>query len=290
MTADIAQVDKILQELWDKDVKAWNKWWVPIFRRFASDLIFDAKLRRGQIVLDVGTGTGVAAIEAAKRVRPGGIVFGIDRSSPMLKLAEATKPRMAAKNLYYLVMDADHMLFQDEFFDGIVSNCRISYASFPRTICEILRVLCKGGTFALNDWHLIEVPVHRKFGEILQQYRTDRPSEKLRILRASLSTYERTGNRFASPEVLPDELKRAGFSETTSRRRKYRIRLDGLQQYLDMWLRRAALQQELVELSRVQRSRLLAELRSGLKSFERGGRFIMDWDVNFIRAKKPGQD
>jgi ubiquinone/menaquinone biosynthesis C-methylase UbiE len=286
----MVQADKILQELWDKDVKAWDKWWVPIFRKFASDLVSGAKVRRGQIVLDVGTGTGVAAIEAAKRVRPGGIVFGIDRSSPIVKLAEATKPRVAARNLCYLVMDADHMLFQDEFFDGVVSNCGISYVNFPGTVCEVFRVLRKGGTFGLNDWHLIDVPAHRKFGEILQQYRTDRPSEKLQILRAALSTYEHTGNRYAAPRVVQDELKRAGFNETTLQIRNYRIRLHGVQQYLDLRLKRAALQQELVELSRLQRTRLLTELKSGLKSFERGGRFIMDWNVNFIRAKKLGRD
>ena len=287
MTVDIVQAEKILQDMWDKDVEQWRQWWVPIFRKFAGDLISDAGLRPGQIVLDIGTGTGVAAVEAARKVRPGGIVLAIDRSSRMLEFAETDTPR-AARNLCYLVMDGDNMLFPDEMLDGVVSNCGISYASFLKAVTEIFRVLRKGGRFTFNDWHLIDVPAHRKFGGILQEYRTNRPSEELRIQRAALALYEHTGNRYMNLDVLVDELKSASFTNISVKRRSYKIKLNGVQHYLDLRLRRAALKQELSELSKPQRARLLAELRNGLKVFVHGDRFILDWDVTFVQAEKPG--
>ena len=44
---------------------------------------------RDQLVLDIGTGTGVAAFEAARRVKSGGFVFGIDRLGSMLAAEES---------------------------------------------------------------------------------------------------------------------------------------------------------------------------------------------------------
>jgi hypothetical protein len=75
---NVEEADRILQDLWDRDAVAWDTYWVPIFRRFAHDLVTDAHISVGQVVLDVGTGTGVAAMEAVRRSRPSGIILGID--------------------------------------------------------------------------------------------------------------------------------------------------------------------------------------------------------------------
>src|SRR5438445_7569026 len=59
------------------------------WRRRAADL---ARVRPGDRVLDVATGTGDLALELARRVAPGGEVVASDFSERMLALAEA-KPR-----------------------------------------------------------------------------------------------------------------------------------------------------------------------------------------------------
>lgn len=283
----IEQADKVVQQLWDEDVTAWQAHWVPVFRIFAHDLVSDAGICPGQLVLDVGTGTGVAAFEAAKCVTPQGFIVGIDHSEPMLTAAKADSRKSGRKSLRFLTMEAEHLLFPDGLFDAVISNCGISYATFHQTIAEVFRVLRKGGIFTFNDWHLKDVPAHRTFSNILQQYRTGNPSRKLRIQRGAIATLERFGNRDMDLNVQVRELRQAGFVNVQVKRRKYTIVLRGIQQYLDMRFTRVALKQELAELSRVRRARLLNELRKELKQFMRNKRFKFDWEVSFVRGKRP---
>lgn len=284
---DVEQVDRIVQGFWDRDVRAWNRHWAPIFRKFARDLVSDAKLSRGKIVLDIGTGTGLAALEAAGYVRPGGLVLALDRSPSMLKFAELAAKRARIRNVVFFEMNADRMLFPNELFDVALSNCGIAYTTFPAAVTEAYRVLRKGGLFVLNDWHLKDVQAHRVFGGILQQHRTNHPSKRLREERTAMATFERTGSRYSDLNEVVRELQRAGFTETRTKWRTYRIQLRGVQQFLAMRLEREALKRELRELTPAKRRIMLNELKRGLKPFLRKGRFIFDWKVAYLTARKP---
>ncbi len=282
---NIHEADAILQELWDKDVKAWDIYWIPIFRRFAHDLVTEAHVSVGHVVLDVGTGTGIAAMEAVKRTKSNGIVLGIDRSEPMLELAKEKCAKV--KNVSFLRMNAERMTFPDEVFDAAISNCGMSYATFHETISEIFRVVRKGGSFTFNDWHLIDVPAHRTFSEILRQHRTEHPSEQLTLLRAAVAMMEHVGNWYSDLKVQAEELERVGFVKMQVRQRDYKVELSGIREYLAMRLEREALKQELDELSKPQRAAFMKELRAGLRRFMRNGRFIMEWKVTFTHVTKP---
>jgi ubiquinone/menaquinone biosynthesis C-methylase UbiE len=282
---NVEEADRILQELWDKDVEAWHAYWVPVFRRFAHDLVIDAKIRVGQAVLDVGTGTGVAAMEAVRRTGERGMVLGIDRSGPMLELAK--KKCAKVKNVSLLNMNAERMTFPDEFFDAVISNVGMSYATFHETTSEIFRVVRRGGPFTFNDWHMIDVPAHRRFSEILRQHRTDHPSENLSRSRTAVAMMEHVGNRYSDPKVQAEELEQVGFMNMTVKQRNYKIQLPGIQDYLTLRLKREALKQELSELSKTERAAFMKDLRTGLKSFMRNGHFMMEWKVTFTLVQKP---
>jgi len=283
-----SEADRILQTLWDADARPWHENWVPIFRKFAKDLVSQTKLSTGEIVMDVGTGTGVAALEAASIVSPGGLVFGIDRSRPMLALAERERRKAKVKNTVFLEMSGERVLFPGGMFDAVISNCGISYATYPGTITEAYRILQPGGKLAYNDWHLLDVPAHRTFGMILQQYRTENPSPRLQRFRTAIATMERLGNRYLSLETQTNELRKAGFGTVRTWTRNYEIRMPGIRDYLKLRLQREALRLELSELSSSNRSRLLVELKRGLRRFVRRGRFRFKWKVTFIQARKSG--
>lgn len=282
---EVAEADRILQELWDKDVRAWDTYWVPIFRKLAHDLVSDAHISVGNIVLDVGTGTGVAAVESAKHTKSSGNVVGIDRSASMLELARAKWARF--NNVSFLEMNAEQMTFPDEYFNTAISNVGMSYATFRETIADIFRVLRKGGSFAFNDWHLLDVPAHRTFSEILRKHRIEHPSENLSKCRAAVAIMEHVGNQYSDLNVQAKELERAGFVKIQVKRRDYKIRLPGIREYLAMRLEREALKKELNELSEIQRAAFMKELRAGLKRFMRNGRFMMEWKVTFTYVSKP---
>jgi len=278
--------EKVAQELWGLDVIPWNKYWVPVFRKFAQGLVRDSRLSPGHIVLDVGTGTGIAAFEAAKRIRRG-FVIGIDRSPKMINAARGNNKRIKLGNLFFIEMNGDHMLFPNRLFDRVLSNCGISYSTLPQTSREIFRVLQIGGQFFLNDWHLIDVPPHRTFSEILRIHRTDHPSRKLRRWREALATLESAGNQYLDLKRETLELERVGFKKISVRTRMYKIVLSSMQVYLKMRLDRAALRQELLELTPNRRIKFLNDLRKSLRTYVRDGQFTIKWNVNFIKATKP---
>jgi len=284
---ELERAEQIVIELWDEDVKAWQLYWVPIFRRFAHDLILDSEVSPGQIVLDIGTGTGIAAFEAARRAKPDGFVFGIDRLQSMLTAGKAEPESKRLRNMRFILMDSRQLLFPDRIFDVVVSNCGISPVGFQQTVAEVFRALRKGGTFVYSDWRLKDVPAHRVFGETFKQYRTGNPSRYLGLHRAALATLERFSNREMNLNRQLRELRMLGFEKMEVKFRNYRVELDGSDEYLDMRLKRAPLKQELAELSTERRKRLKSALKEELRQFVRGRRFLFDWKVIFVRAKKP---
>jgi ubiquinone/menaquinone biosynthesis C-methylase UbiE len=279
----VAEADRIAQELWELDVSVWGRYWAPVFAQFAESLVLDANLKEGQIILDVGTGTGVAAFEAAKRITRG-FVIGIDRSRRMIDTARATKTKLS--NVSFIRMNGDKMVFPDRLFDKVLSNCGISYGAYPQTLAEICRVMQRGGEFIFTNWHLIDVPAHRTFSEILRRHRTEHPSRKLQKWREALSTLERIGNGYSEPRRQESELRKVGFGGITEQTRSYKIQLRNVQTYLRMRLDRAPLRRELIELTPKRRTELMNDLATGLRSYIHRCQFMIDWKVKFTKATK----
>jgi len=279
----LEQAEKAAQELWELDVATWNTHWVPIFRKFSQELIRKAQLRPGQLILDIGTGTGIAAFEAAKRIEHG-FVIGIDRSPNMIHAARANNKKNKLRNAFFIDMNGDDMLFPDRLFARALSNCGISPGTFPQTSKEIFRVLQEDGLLIINDWHLIDVSPHRTFSEILRRYRTDNPSQRLGRWREALATLESLGNQnsYSKSAVL----QRTGFKRVTENTENFQIVLPSTYAYLKMRFQRVALRQELIELPPSRRRRLLLELRKSLESHMQNGRFTFNWNVRFISAAK----
>ena len=286
MNMNLEHAEQIVINLWSEDARAWRRYWAPIFRRFAEDLVSDSGLSQDQLVLDIGTGTGVAAFEAARRVKSGGFVFGIDRLESMLAAARVEPETRSLRNVRFFLMDAQKLLFPSQIFDMIVSNCGISPVGFHQTVEEAYRVLRNGGTFAYSDWRLKDVPAHRIFSETLQKYRTKNPSRKLSLERTALAILERFGNREVNFDEQVRELRLVGFKRTEVKTRNYRIALNGIQRYLDIRFKRATLKQELRELSAKKRRDLHHALRDELAQFVRDERFLFEWKVIFVKAKK----
>ncbi len=107
--------------------------------------------------LDVGCGSGALTIACAKR-NPAASFVGIDRwgkeyASFNKPLCERNAQAEGVKNVTFRRGDATHLDFPDESFDAVVSN--YVYHNIPGDrqayLLETLRVLKKGGIFALHD-------------------------------------------------------------------------------------------------------------------------------------------
>jgi ubiquinone/menaquinone biosynthesis C-methylase UbiE len=280
------EADSVLKSLWDQDANAWDRYWAPIFRLFAKDLVKKVSLSRGDVVLDLGTGSGIAAFEARKAYPSVGLVVGIDRSDAMIALARKEAIKTHTRNLRFIKMNGEALNFPDRFFDAAISNCGIAITDFGKGLNEILRVLKPGGVIVFNDWHLIDVKPHRIFGEALGKYRTANPSPQLAYERSALAGMESFHHSLSSKRQL-EMVHDAGFDDAHLTNRRYKVRMPGVKDYLKMRLCRATIRRETSEMSPTQRKLFLSELRERLREFAKGSGLVFDWHVFYIRAKRP---
>jgi SAM-dependent methyltransferase len=115
----------------------------------AARLVRFANIQPGQYVLDVGCGTGVVAITAA---RLGARVSALDLTPELLTHARENA-RIAGVNVDWHEGDAEQLPFGDAEFDVVVSQFAHIFAPRPEVVtAEMLRVLKPGGTIAFSTW------------------------------------------------------------------------------------------------------------------------------------------
>jgi SAM-dependent methyltransferase len=112
-------------------------------------LVASAEVGPGDDVLDVATGTGHAALAAA---RIGARVTGIDYVPALLEIA---RERAAAERLDVEFVDApaEQLPFPDGRFDVALSAIGVMFAAdHDRAAAELVRVVRPGGRIALASW------------------------------------------------------------------------------------------------------------------------------------------
>lgn len=115
----------------------------------AEQLCESADLRAGWKVLDVATGSGNAAIAAA---RHGCIVTGADYVPALLQHG---RERAAAEQqrVEFVEADTENLPFEDGTFDAVTSIFGSMFApSHERAASEMARVCRRGGRIALASW------------------------------------------------------------------------------------------------------------------------------------------
>ena len=128
-------------------------------RRIINHIADYVKLPEGGVGLDVGCGSGALTIACAKK-NPQGTMVGVDRwgkdyasfNKPLCE--NNAKIEGVADRTRFEQGDASQLPFADETFDAVTSNyCYHNIRSKDRQalILETLRVLKKGGIFAIHD-------------------------------------------------------------------------------------------------------------------------------------------
>jgi len=113
-------------------------------------------LAKGETVLDVGCGTGVDAIFAAKMVGPAGAVTGIDLVPEMLNRAKENASLAGVVNITFIESSAEKLPLPDASFDVVISNGVFNLVVDKlAALKEVWRVLKPGGRFMLADQVLI---------------------------------------------------------------------------------------------------------------------------------------
>jgi ubiquinone/menaquinone biosynthesis C-methylase UbiE len=118
-----------------------NGAWHP---RIAHRLVEYADIQPGQQVLDLATGTGMVAIEAAQIVGNEGHVIGIDIATGMVDRARQKVTALGLNNIEFQIADAEDLSFPDDSFDRIFCSSAFIWMS------DLLG--------ALQHWHRLLKP------------------------------------------------------------------------------------------------------------------------------------
>jgi SAM-dependent methyltransferase len=124
---------------------------VESFAGVANPLLL-RPLRKGERVVDVGSGAGFDCFVAAHRVGPSGRVVGVDMTEEMLSKACATAASIGFDHVEFRQGLAENLPVEDGWADAVISNGVINLCADKQTVLrEIYRVLRPGGHLEFAD-------------------------------------------------------------------------------------------------------------------------------------------
>jgi len=115
-----------------------------------------ARIKKGDVVIDLGSGAGNDAFVARAETGETGKVIGIDFTPAMIEKARANAEKLGFHNVEFRQGDIEKMPVTSNVADVIVSNCVLNLVpNKDGVIKEIFRVLKPGAHFSISDIVLV---------------------------------------------------------------------------------------------------------------------------------------
>jgi ubiquinone/menaquinone biosynthesis C-methylase UbiE len=129
-----------------------------------------AGLKKGETVLDLGSGAGIDCFLAAAKVGPSGRVIGVDMTPEMLDRARENARKNGYGNVEFRLGEIENLPAADNSVDVIISNCVINLSTDKsRVFREAYRVLRPGGRMMVSDLAL-KKPLPKAIRDSVEAY------------------------------------------------------------------------------------------------------------------------
>jgi arsenite methyltransferase len=129
-----------------------------------------AQIKKGDLVIDLGSGAGNDCFIARAETGETGKVIGIDFTDAMIGKARANAEKLQYHNVEFRKGDIENMPVTSNIADVVVSNCVLNLVPNKDGVFkEIFRVLKPGGHFSISDIVLVGV-LPKKIREAAEMY------------------------------------------------------------------------------------------------------------------------
>ena len=200
---------------YDEVAEVYDRVRAPVHEEPARNLVSAVRLPAGGRMLDVGTGTGLAALSVEA-----GMAVGIDLSPGMARVARARGLERVA------VAAAIDLPFRDQTFDAVVSAFVLHLVpKYETALFDMVRVLRVGGRLGLATWVLADDEFTRTWREIAESFAT---KEMLADAQRKAAPW---GELLSDPGRLQEVMRGGGVREVEVESRTYRAEVS-IEDYL----------------------------------------------------------
>jgi SAM-dependent methyltransferase len=111
-----------------------------------------AGIKKGDTVVDLGSGAGNDVFVARAIVGDEGRVIGLDMTDEMVEKANKNNAKLGFKNVEFYLGDIEQMPLENNLADVVVSNCVLNLVpDKQKAFYEIYRILKPGAHFCVSD-------------------------------------------------------------------------------------------------------------------------------------------
>lgn len=265
-------------------IKTWNEIAPRYHKRWAGKsigpfqstlkLVKMAKLRSGDLVLDLACGTGAVTKQITSKIGGSGHVIGADSSQTALSIA---KRSIRAKNVDFAILDAENFAFNQKFD---IITCQYALFFFPnaaKALSNIKKSLRKNGTLVIATHGAGDtVPYFSSILDSVQKFIPD-------YIPSGAPDLDRFGTRTG----LKKAITKAGFSHIIIQEYKFWYSPGTFSKYWSDYLKYLAkpLKEKLDKLTPKQKLELKQAVRQKTILYTKNGTIKFPWKVLILSAK-----